>query len=114
MVKYPTKESRKDIILESHNLGHFGVNATLDRLNKRFYWKGMSSDVESALKRCGTCQRQKRVPTIHHEAIGIECDNIWDSLVLDCSWFSPDKTRWLSWSFSNNGPNFKIPFRLPA
>jgi hypothetical protein len=61
----------------------------MQRLNLRFYWKGMSSDVESALKCCATYQRQTRVPTNHYEAIGIECDNIWDSLVLDCSFGFP-------------------------
>ena len=88
-VKYPPKEIRNDLILSAHSLGHFGVSATLNRLQERYFWKKMSIHVESTVKRCSTCQRHKRVPVIHHEAISIECDSIFDHIIMDCSFGFP-------------------------
>ena len=36
--------------------GHFGVNRTLHLLQRRFYWKGIRSDVKDYVSSCGTCQ----------------------------------------------------------
>ena len=38
-VKYPPLEIRNDLIMSAHSLGHFGVAATLNRLQERYFWK---------------------------------------------------------------------------
>ena len=75
--------------MSAHSLVHFGVAATLNRLKERYFWKKMAVRVESSIKRCSTCQRHKRVPIIHHEALAIDCDSIFDHIVMDCSFGFP-------------------------
>ena len=43
-----------------HNdIGHPGRDRTLSRLRDRFYWPGMSADVEDWIRNCGRCIRRK-------------------------------------------------------
>lgn len=39
--------------------GHYGVEKTLERITKRYYWKGMRAMVETYIKNCINCQRYK-------------------------------------------------------
>ena len=43
--------------------GHSGVNATYQRLNHHFAWKGMTADVESYIEQCSICQHAKHSHT---------------------------------------------------
>jgi hypothetical protein len=56
------KEDEIDSILwMSHNhetSGHFGEEATYNRIKSRFYWKNMKEDIKSYVKACDTCQRR--------------------------------------------------------
>ena len=49
--KVITKEKDKDKILwQVHyapHAGHSGVNATVDKITQRYYWKGVKGDVKS-------------------------------------------------------------------
>jgi hypothetical protein len=38
--------------------GHFGINATYERIKERFYWNKMKDDVERYVKSCDQCQRR--------------------------------------------------------
>ena len=38
--------------------GHFGKDATYNRINTRFWWKGMYKDIERHIKTCDSCQRR--------------------------------------------------------
>ena len=86
---YSQKETRQDLILAAHNLGHFAGESTLKRLQESYFWKKMSIQVESTVKRCATCQRNTRVPTIHHPAIAIEADSIFSHVICDLSFGFP-------------------------
>ena len=39
--------------------GHSGIQATYQRVNKVFYWKGLKADVIQFVHQCVTCQKAK-------------------------------------------------------
>jgi len=48
----------KEILEEAHNSsigGHFGINKTLEKVRKRFYWASCKQDVEHWCKTCKVC-----------------------------------------------------------
>jgi len=50
------------LLIEAHDTvtaGHTGVESTLDRLTRRFYWSGVASDVHDYVLSCDSCQRNK-------------------------------------------------------
>jgi len=44
---------------DSFSEGHFGVNKTLDRIQKRFYWSTCKQDVEDWCRTCMICVAKK-------------------------------------------------------
>ena len=55
-------EIRTLLISEVHDspmAGHFGMDRTLELLQRQWYWKGIQSDVREYVKSCVTCQRAK-------------------------------------------------------
>ena len=60
MVVVPRIADRMAITLEAHRgLGHYGVQRTLDRLQKNYWWRGMGDSVVSTIKSCYSCARVK-------------------------------------------------------
>lgn len=52
--------ARETILHDAHDkVGHFGIDKTLDRLYREYYWKDMRTDVIQYLKSCDSCQRNK-------------------------------------------------------
>jgi len=46
------------ILITAHDSpsgGHFGINKTLDKIRKRFYWASCKQDVENWCRSCKTC-----------------------------------------------------------
>jgi len=46
------------ILITAHDSpsgGHFGINKTLDKVRKRFYWASCKQDVENWCRSCKTC-----------------------------------------------------------
>src|SRR5437762_1963245 len=56
------KEDEIDnVIFMMHNHptgGHFGKDATHNKISTRFWWKGMYKDIEDYIKRCDSCQKR--------------------------------------------------------
>ena len=44
--------------------GHFGIERTLELAKERFFWPGMSPDVEAKVKHCEPCIRRKARPDV--------------------------------------------------
>src|ERR1043165_1469241 len=43
----------------SHPMGgHFGIDATYEKIRNRYYWKGMYGDIKNYIKHCDNCQRR--------------------------------------------------------
>lgn len=57
-------EKLKPLVLKSFHddMGHMGVDRTLDLVRKRFYWPRMSAEVENKVKTCNRCVRRKVLP----------------------------------------------------
>ena len=58
----PTLELQLQAIIDSHSTlpaGHFGVNKTLELLQRNFHWPGMRCSVQKFIKGCDTCSRAK-------------------------------------------------------
>ena len=46
-------------LAHDHELsGHFGIDATYNRIKDKYYWKGMRGDIEAYVKSCNNCQRR--------------------------------------------------------
>lgn len=55
----------KQILEEAHDIptgGHFGINKTLSKLRKRFFWATCKKDVEEWCQYCKTCVARKGPP----------------------------------------------------
>ena len=58
----PPVSYRKKIAKEVHSCGHQGQNKTLSLLRERFYWPGVTRDVEEAVKNCSACKYIRKDP----------------------------------------------------
>ncbi|KAI3364944.1 hypothetical protein L3Q82_000942 [Scortum barcoo] len=57
-------EDLRPLVLKSlhGNMGHMGVERTLDLIRKGFYWPKMSAEVEAKIKTCNRCIWRKTMP----------------------------------------------------
>ncbi|XP_069111463.1 uncharacterized protein [Argopecten irradians] len=49
--------------------GHQGMNRTLTKIKSRYYWPSMTSDIETYVRHCDSCQRQNhlaKTPSVLH------------------------------------------------
>ena len=63
------KHEFEGIMYIAHDIelsGHFGMEATYERIKDRYYWDGMKRDVETYVKSCDSCQRRGK-PIGKHE-----------------------------------------------
>ena len=57
------KAFRKQALQGCHDdLGHLGIEWTLDLLRDQFYWPGMMEDTVKHIKQCERCLRFKALP----------------------------------------------------
>ena len=77
------KTERKEIILKSHEFGHFGINATVDRIQKHYWWKSMQKDVQYVLDRCLVCIRNTTLKPFDAADKVIEVGNLVDLIQID-------------------------------
>ena len=60
MVVVPKPGERAKITLDTHwGMGYFGVQPVLDRLQKKYWWRGMGDAVVETIKSCLSCARVK-------------------------------------------------------
>ena len=63
------KRKISEILEESHNSptgGHFGINKTLEKIRKRFYWATCKKDVKNWCKSCKIGIAKKGPPDKRH------------------------------------------------
>ncbi|XP_078787638.1 retrovirus-related Pol polyprotein from transposon 297 [Oryzias latipes] len=57
------EESRPMVLTSLHDdMGHPGIERTLDLVRSRFFWPRMAADVEQKIKTCNRCIRRKAPP----------------------------------------------------
>ena len=68
---------RHDILKMAHDMpmaGHMGIERTLQRIRKRFWWPGVAKDVKNYVQSCPECQkvakRPMKVPLMKMPIIG--------------------------------------------
>jgi len=79
---------RNKLLMVAHDIpaaGHMGIQKTLDRLRRHFYWPGISASVKTYVRSCLVCQRvgkgfvQVRAPLINLPVI----QNPFSRLAID-------------------------------
>jgi Integrase zinc binding domain/Integrase core domain len=61
MLRVLKEDEIDSVLFMMHNHptgGHFGKDATYNRINTRFWWKRMYKDIEEYIKTCDSCQRR--------------------------------------------------------
>lgn len=82
----PPPENRSKIIIEEHeSCFHLGVEKTLARLQLRYYWPHMASDIRKTIRQCGVCKECKptTVPTIPVMGKQKLADHPWQIIAMD-------------------------------
>ena len=77
---------RTVLLTENHDRpmsGHFGRDRTLDLLKRKWYWRGMSKDVEEYVQRCDRCQKIKSGRSILPALQPIVPSRPWAVVTLD-------------------------------
>lgn len=49
----------QEVVSSFHNFGHEGVQKTMDRIRRDFYWKGWKKSVQEFISNCQVCQQNK-------------------------------------------------------
>lgn len=79
------RSKRKEILQEYHNNysgGHLGINKTIDKIRRQFYWCDLSSDVKDWIQSCEVCQKVKARKSIGH----LQVHNVgqpWERVAID-------------------------------
>lgn len=83
-----TAEEKAKALEECHDsplAGHFGARRTLEKLSRRYKWKGMRKDVEEYCRACPTCQKatpRRHLPFGPLAPLPIP-DRPWEEVTMD-------------------------------
>ena len=69
LIPYSMRESVLYLCHDHPSAGHLGVDRTIDRVKKRFYWHGYKKDVELLIQSCEPCEKKRTGPTKSHANI---------------------------------------------
>lgn len=85
-------ESLRATILKSlhEDMGHMGLERTLDLVRTRFYWPKMAADVEKKIKSCGRCVRRKTQPERSAPLVNIHTTRPMELVCIDYLSLEPD------------------------
>lgn len=72
------------------DMGHMGIDRTVDLVRSRFYWPRMSFDVEQKIKTCGRCVRRKAQPERAAPLVNIKTSRPMELVCMDFLSIEPD------------------------
>lgn len=72
------------------NMGHLGVERTLELIRSRFYWPKMAIDVEKKVKGCERCVRRKALPDKAAPLVNITTSRPMELVCMDFLSIEPD------------------------
>lgn len=79
-------ELRATVLRSLHDdLGHLGIDRTLDLVRSQFYWPKMSADVEQKIKTCERCVRRKTPPERAAPMLNIVASRPLELVCMDTS-----------------------------
>ena len=84
---------REEVMFILHDdMGHVGRDRTLDLVRSRFYWPGMTKDVEAKVTSCMRClQRKAGVPLPRAPLVNIQTSQPMELVCLDFLSIEPSK-----------------------
>lgn len=74
------------------DMGHMGIEHTLDLVRQRFFWPKMAADVEQTIKTCGRCVRRKALTEKAAPLVNIKTSRLLELLCMDLS-IEPDSAN---------------------
>lgn len=72
------------------DMGHMGIDRTIDLVRSRFYWPRMSAEVEHKVKTCGRCVRRKTLPEKAAPLVSIQTSRPMQLVCMDFLSLEPD------------------------
>lgn len=75
------------------NMGHLGVERTLDLIRSRFYWPGMAMDVGNKVKTCNRCVCRKTLPERAAPLVNIQVTRPLELVCMDFLSLEPDRSN---------------------
>lgn len=75
------------------DMGHMGMERTLDLVRTRFFWPKMSSSVEEKIKTCERCVRRKALPEKAAEMVNIKTTRPLELVCMDFLSLEPDRSN---------------------
>lgn len=88
-------EGLRDTVLTSlhDDMGHMGIERTLDLVRARFYWPKMASDIEKKVKTCDRCVRRKALPEKAAPLVNIKTTRPLELVCMDFLSLEPDRSN---------------------
>ncbi|KAK7881963.1 hypothetical protein WMY93_028137 [Mugilogobius chulae] len=88
-------EDLRPLVLTSlHNdMGHLGIERTLDLVRSRFFWPRMSADVETKIRTCNRCVRRKTQPERAAPLVNIVTTRPLELVCMDFLSLEPDQSN---------------------
>ncbi|XP_013855935.1 uncharacterized protein LOC106511737, partial [Austrofundulus limnaeus] len=88
-------EALRCVVLKSlhDDMGHMGIERTLDLVRKRFYWPKMSTEVENKVRTCNRCIRRKTMPEKAAPLINIVATRPLELVCMDFLSVEPDSSN---------------------
>lgn len=85
----------RDMVLKSlhDDMGHLGIDRTLDLVRSRFFWPKMSQAVEGKIKTCERCVRRKTPPERAAPLVNIQTSRPLELVCIDFLSLEPDQSN---------------------
>uniref|UniRef100_A0A3B3CR12 Gypsy retrotransposon integrase-like protein 1 n=1 Tax=Oryzias melastigma TaxID=30732 RepID=A0A3B3CR12_ORYME len=85
------REFRAVVLHQLHDqMGHLGIDRTLDLVRSRFYWPRMTADVINKIKTCERCVKRKTLPQRAAPLVNIKTTHPLELVCMDFLSVEPD------------------------
>ena len=113
----PPIAQRPELIRRAHQLGHFGISATVYRIRDlpigAAYWPGMQVDVANFVRECATCLQYSNAPPMQPLATASQVPGIFDEVAIDLLTGLPQTTTGYTGIFVITEYLSRFPFAYP-
>lgn len=93
-VKNGVLDLREMVLTSLHDdMGHLGLERTLDHLRSRFYWPKMADAVERKIKTCERCIRRKAPPQRAAPLVNIQTSRLLELVCMNFLMVEPDSSN---------------------
>lgn len=92
MIQFVLPTALRPVVLQNlhDDMGHLGIERTLDLVRYRFYWPKMAVDVEKKVKSCERCVRRKAPPDKAAPLVSIQTTRPMELVCMDFLSLEPD------------------------